>query len=187
MKFEKLENKINHIAVDIATLANEKIDTRTNATAEINYKSYGAILDEMSFLVAEIEHMKKTPLAVGFVEYDSSTGEYTLDGRIIESFDRLDIIYNCVDVDNGEWEILNKDSDVIEEENIETSCLKDEFPAHHFIRVAKDICLSEIRNKKVIPVTVVNKDGTTEDRLYIQSPDYDTNAEITGIFAMMRV
>lgn len=189
MKFEKYENKINHIAVDISTLASTrpKIDYRTEATNKLNSKSYGAILEEMSFLTTEIEHMKKSPIAAGFVDYDGSTGEYTLDGRIIESFDRLDIIYNCVDADNGKWEILNFDSDVISEEDIDMSYYDDESPAEYFIRVANDIPLAEIRNRKVYPVTVVNDDGTEENRLYIQSPYYDTEYEINGIFAMMRV
>lgn len=186
MKFETYKNKIRHLAVDIETLASIRHrhkDDNLKSVDLLNGMSYRSILDEMSELARELEHLNKYPFAVGFVEYDSNTGKYTLDGRTIEEFDRLDIIYNCVDADNAEWEIFNKDSEIEDDMNSWLIRHEDENAAAYFLKVANYLN-GDVRNKKVYPITVVNDDGTEDRKLYI---DCNIEDEITGIFAMMRV
>lgn len=188
MKFEKLENKLRRIAVDIEELRNFDFCGVKNSNKNyINKMQCRCICDDLRRVADQINHLKKHPYAAGFISYDETTGTYNIDGYPVRNFDTIDYVINYVETDDEDEEesnaeLLKIDSDVLD--GVDTNRLEYESPEDYFYRITKDLCC-DIVSSDVMPVEIIDEDrNVVKDALYI----FNTIDEpIDGAFAIMRV
>lgn len=181
MKFEKLENKLRHIAVDIETV-NKMIPIDTmpeNTIDQLNFCQLAVITENLLAHAKLIERTLRMPITCGFIERDEETGEYTLNGYKINNGTWLDfiVLYDC-EVDG--YELLNCNGDLFDTYDAEQ--YEDETSQEYFTRM-----LATVEGEPRMNIAL--ETHITEDETVMVIPDHSIiigDKEITGMFALMR-
>lgn len=179
MKFEELENKIRHVAVDIETVSKAfPIDDEVRCDRDyINVAAYKALSDELETIAFEIEHTKRNVLTAGFIERDEEKEEYSINGHRIETLEYIEFLTET-DYEYDESYFLRKED--CSEDEMER--LANESDESYFMRVMTNHDADYNMGK------TLNVYYTEDGKHIMVIPDKTITGdkEITGLFGMLR-